>query len=287
MSRISALIAMAVLLSSVLTVQAEGSTVSYRMGGSFIERSLDGGNRWQPIRYFPSSMWLIWDPQSPEHVCVFRLIVDIQGFFSYLDCSWNAGASWYSAYLGSRDYDRMPPFANQLRAESAPSSSVLLSAYDKRFRLSRQGVDELLVEVDATLPTPVPCAHLAAEQVCANQALVGYPAVWFDPTQPGQGVTLVAREGAFWGFFTAYDESGDAHWYLFQFPLFKPRGYYFSVVTDLLEFHGPPWGEVWNPAQVQSQIVGEAAIRFQGPNRMEFAHDLGTEPVNLVLEPFQ
>lgn len=278
-------------------------TIDYRVGidprlaeRHVVERSLDGGINWQTvdITSLDSVNWLLWDPQAPEHVC-YHTWYQLWSISSQtVHCSWNAGASWFTYRIPvGRGESLVPPFASELRLDPKNSEILLLTAYDRIYRLSRLTDDVLPGTADAMelqtvgmIPLPPACAGLAADQLCANLALAGYPAVWFDPEQSGQGITLVARQGQFWGYFTVYDEFGDAHWYLFQFSL--PDGMpEASALVDLMAFSGPPLGTSWDPALVQGHVIGQATLIFGGPKQMTFRTELPGREISLHLVPFQ
>ena len=286
---------LALLLGLSLQAQAQTFDIEYRHWDGVqrsIQRSLDGGETWHTMRE-GSSVWLVWDQQAPAHVCTYGIAVYWVGYAPWIHCSWNAGGTWYKADLenGMRRevFEQLPTFASDLQVDPTDEDTLLLTAYDRIFRLERGANETLRVDEEAVLPVTAGCDAVPNSQVCANQALENISAVWYDPARSGQGLTLVGRGGDFWGYFTTYDEFGDAHWYLFQFSAMKDGTD--TVVnnygTRLIEFHGPPLDSNWDPALVQGTPVGGARIRLISPRQIIFTHYLNAEPVTLNLVPFE
>lgn len=279
-----------------LSLQAQSQQpfdIQYRFQDD-VQRSIDGGQTWDTILRSPG-VWLIWDQESPRHICFYAIWADIAaGFSQWVYCSWNAGASWhhhdFEGGLYLTTLKQMSSFARNLRVDPADDDALLLTTNDRIFRLHRLEERGLSVETIETLPIPATCTGLPEDQICANQALNGLAAVWYDPVQSGQALTIVGRQGSFWGYYTAYDDLGNSHWYLFQF---SPT-YWESTIShnryplELVEFNGPPLGTEWDPTLVQDTTVANASIKFISPWQIIFTHyDLGPEEVTLNLVPFQ
>ncbi len=103
------------------------------------------------------------------------------------------------------------------------------------------------------------------------------PAVWWDKSQPGQGLTIVksgetAHAGPnFWGYYTAYDQYGAATWYLFSGNYcIGQKG---TKILNLYQYTGPQPGIPWDESLVKSKVVGDIYL--------EFLHD-GKDPYQAV-----
>lgn len=273
-------------------VASSGSGTRYRTTDIAVERSLDNGHTWETVLQpgFPQFYWLTWDPYAPESVCVYYARTAPIGGLNRVECSWDGGDNWYQGPTSTQvSFETMPWFANDLTTDPDDESRLRLTAYDRIFSLARGMDGTLLVEEQARLPIPAICDGLYPGDICANLALEDVPAVWYDPVQSGQGITVVGHEGVFWGYYTVYDELGDAHWYLFQFKMRTDLGIMPETGTfiTLIRYNGPLLGSEWDPAQVVGTPLAPAYIRFIPPRQMIFSHELGGQPVTLDLIPFQ
>ena len=261
------------------------TTHQYRIDFS-LERN--DGRGWFRLRLFPNGpslryYWLIWDPRQSAAVCVSYYIIDIAAASRQIACSWDAGANWYSRSLGRFDDGTVPIFVNELRVSPDDGQTLILTGHGRVLHLWPGEDQRLLVEEQPPLPMPPACEPLPADHVCADLVLENMAAVWFDPTQPGQGVTLIARQGRFWGVFTRYDSQGDPHWYLFEALHDQMNPY---IRTDLLEFTGPPMGSEWDPALVQGTPVGEVSMSLLTPHQIRFSYEIPDERGSLELVAF-
>lgn len=282
---------------------AQAQAVEYRyIEGSGIERSLDGGDNWELIRTEANPLWLVWDGEA---VCYLSSFIQF-GATLHLNCSWNAGGEWfhmrpsdteliggYPGYTFEGAFLSMPPYASTLERQS--DNTLVLTSYDSVFRLSQGGPNptspfsHLNLERVGEVPVPASCEGLPEFQVCASLALEGLAPVWYDPEQPGQGLTIIGRGGSFWGYYTAYDEFGDAHWYLFGFTVEVGEGAPLIATyrADFYEFTGPPLGTPWIPEAVQGMPVGRMYLYFTLPHQLKLEHSLGGESIQLNLVPFE
>ncbi len=128
------------------------------------------------------------------------------------------------------------------------------------------------------------CTGVPANAVCADIALEGRPRVWYDPAQSGQGLTLTAVNGKYWGYYTAYDSEGKAAWWLFNSPGPLDGGNQFSF--DLMDYSGPALYTAWDAGKVSSRVAGSGTLVMTSATRMSLTIRSGNTVRNLNLVPF-
>lgn len=128
------------------------------------------------------------------------------------------------------------------------------------------------------------CAGVPANSTCADIALEGWPRVWYDPAQSGQGFTLTAVNGKFWGYYTAYDEQGKAAWWLFNSS--GPGAGSKQFTFDFIDYSGPPLYTNWDASKISSRIAGTGILNMTSPSQMSLTIRIGNIVRNLNLVPF-
>ncbi len=128
------------------------------------------------------------------------------------------------------------------------------------------------------------CAGVPANATCADLALAGRPRVWYDPAQSGQGLTLTAVNGKYWGYYTAYDSEGKAAWWLFNSPGPLDGSNQFSF--DLMDYSGPALYTTWDASKVFSRVAGSGTLVMTSASRMSLTIRIGSTFRNLNLVPF-
>lgn len=143
-----------------------------------------------------------------------------------------------------------------------------------------------LVPFDApSIATDTPdCGSVPTNRLCADAYLNGWPRVWYDPAQSGQGFTLTAVNGAFWGYYTAYNDNGSAAWWLFTSAGPNVGSNQFSF--ELHEYSGPGIGSIWDINKLNSRVAGTGQLIMYGPDRMTLDIQLGSTQRRLALVPF-
>lgn len=128
------------------------------------------------------------------------------------------------------------------------------------------------------------CAGVPANATCADTALEGHSRVWYDPAQSGQGFTLTAVDGKYWGYYTAYDSEGKAAWWLFNSvgPLNGSNQFSF----DLMDYSGPALYSTWDASKVSSRVAGSGTLVMTSATQMSLTIRIGNTVRNLNLVPF-
>lgn len=128
------------------------------------------------------------------------------------------------------------------------------------------------------------CTGVPANATCADIALEGRSRVWYDPAQSGQGFTLTAVNGMYWGYYTAYDSEGKAAWWLFNSvgPLDGSNQFSF----DLMDYSGPPLYTTWDAGKISSRVVGSGTLVMTSASQMSLTIRIGNTVRTLNLVPF-
>ncbi len=128
------------------------------------------------------------------------------------------------------------------------------------------------------------CAGVPANATCADIVLEGRPRIWYDPAQSGQGFTLTAVNGQYWGYYTAYDSEGKAAWWLLNSPGPLDGSNQFSF--DLMEYSGPALYTTWDASKVSSRVAGNGTLVMNSASQMSLTIRIGNTVRNLNLVPF-
>lgn len=128
------------------------------------------------------------------------------------------------------------------------------------------------------------CTGVPANATCADIALEGRSRVWYDPAQSGQGFTLTAVNGMYWGYYTAYDTDGKAAWWLFNSvgPLNGSNQFSF----DLMDYSGPPLYTAWDTTKISSRVAGTGTLVMNSASQMTLTIRIGNNVRTLNLVPF-
>lgn len=192
------------------------------------------------------------------------------------------GSNWDASSIHSE------PVGSAIYWDEGPSQMRLDVAFQTIF-----GNGELLEKRSLTLvPFDAPpsssdtpdCSAVPANHLCADAYLNGWPRVWYDPAQAGQGLTLTAVNGAFWGYYTSYNENGSPAWWLFTSagPTIGSNQFNF----ELREYSGPGIGNIWDTSKLSSRVAGTGQLTMDGPGRMTLDVQLGSTQRRLALVPF-
>lgn len=110
--------------------------------------------------------------------------------------------------------------------------------------------------------------------------------VWLDPNRSGTGLQFDDdnRSPLLTGAFYLYDEAGEGMWVTLLGP--RPNAANPSVGVQLLQFSGPPLGTPYNPAAVQSTVVGTGTITQTGNGQAVFDYTINGVAAQMQLQPF-
>ena len=129
-------------------------------------------------------------------------------------------------------------------------------------------------------------ALVALALVALNVDAHNISGVWWDPDQGGTGVTLWQEGEQVSGAWYFYGENGRDVWFTFVGTSSNDR-----ISVDLLRFTGPALGDLFDPSQVQSTLIGKATFTIRAPGAIDFNYSItreGDAPANgmLNLVPF-
>jgi hypothetical protein len=104
-----------------------------------------------------------------------------------------------------------------------------------------------------------------------------YTDIWWNPNEPGWGLTLVDHDSQLAGVWYTYDIAGRPVWYVMPAAAFTQSRRFVS--GDLYRTTGPAYNIAFNPAQVTQTRVGSASLDFApaglGPGIVLFTATVG------------
>lgn len=146
--------------------------------------------------------------------------------------------------------------------------------------------------MSAMRSSAVPLFNVASRKavddvLCAASGSCTYPlglrsGVWWAPAESGWGLFVVDHgdvQGAAW--FT-YDTDGTPTWFLLVARRQNAHVYH----GDVLRMTGTSFAAIDGPAMRSTEIVGDATLRYDGEDALEFSFEVDAESRRMQLQPF-
>ncbi len=253
--------------------------------------------------------WVAYDERNPAAICFIygftqHVAQDYRGIA--LQCTTDAGRNW-SVLLGRFGFSGLDPTSPIFtgmeygqyirRLQLTGSNRLTLTTTDNDFFITLTPaadsgqIGSLTLQKQAKQQV---CTSTPLADACIHATMTGRPRVWYDPQNPGQGLTLTEANGFFWAYFTAYDNNGNAAWWMLDWPGYTGTSGPFvwdggslelvggGRVARLDRFTGPAWGSNWNSGLVTAVEAGSGMLSIQGPNQIRVKLGLGQYPDPLV-----